>query len=343
MSGGHRPHELGTSDNDDVGLPSFSSRDWVATTAGLAQRRPDVAVVGAPMDINTTWRPGARFGPRAVRASAYDPGTYHLDLGLDIFEWLDVVDAGDAYCPHGQSARSHRNIEAKVTDVLRADAFPVIIGGDHSITYPAATAGRPQVRLGQGRPAALRRARRHRRQHRGAPALARHPDAPADRVGRDPRPQLRPGGSARLLAAAGGLRLDARAGDDLASDARRVGSGHARSSRTRSPRAGDGDWLYLSVDIDVLDPGFAPGTGTPEPGGMNPADLLRAVRQIALETPLVAMDVVEVSPPYDHADNTVNNAHRVILETPALATQEEAGAGAAGHPTRRRPDPARLR
>ena len=83
--------------------------------------------------------------------------------------------------------------------------------------------------------------------------------------------------------------------------------------------------IYLSVDIDVLDPGFAPGTGTPEPGGMTPADLLRAVRQIALTTNVVAMDVVEVSPPYDWADLTVNNAHRVVLEVlAALAWKRRA-------------------
>jgi agmatinase len=76
----------------------------------------------------------------------------------------------------------------------------------------------------------------------------------------------------------------------------------------------DTDGIYLSVDIDVLDPGFAPGTGTPEPGGLNPADLLRAVRRLALETPLVAMDIVEVSPPYDWAETTINNAHRTVLE-----------------------------
>ena len=74
------------------------------------------------------------------------------------------------------------------------------------------------------------------------------------------------------------------------------------------------DKLYISVDIDVLDPGFAPGTGTPEPGGMNPADLLRVVRELARRTDVVALDVVEVSPPYDHADLTVNNAHRVVYE-----------------------------
>ncbi len=64
----------------------------------------------------------------------------------------------------------------------------------------------------------------------------------------------------------------------------------------------------------MLDPGFAPGTGTPEPGGLNPADLLRALRKLALETPLVAMDIVEVAPAYDWADTTVNNAHRCVLE-----------------------------
>jgi agmatinase len=88
------------------------------------------------------------------------------------------------------------------------------------------------------------------------------------------------------------------------------------------------DALYLSVDIDVLDPGFAPGTGTPEPGGMNPADLLRAVRQIALDTNLVALDVVEVAPPYDWADTTVNNAHRVVMEVLAgLAFRKRNAAG----------------
>jgi arginase family enzyme len=76
----------------------------------------------------------------------------------------------------------------------------------------------------------------------------------------------------------------------------------------------EADGVYLSLDIDVLDPGFAPGTGTPEPGGLAPVDLLRAVRKLALETPIVAMDVVEVAPAYDWAELTVNNAHRAILE-----------------------------
>jgi agmatinase len=85
--------------------------------------------------------------------------------------------------------------------------------------------------------------------------------------------------------------------------------------------------IYLSVDIDVLDPGFAPGTGTPEPGGMQPADLLRAIRKIALRTNLVAMDLVEVSPPYDHSEITAQNANRCILDAiSALAVKKTKGA-----------------
>jgi agmatinase len=72
--------------------------------------------------------------------------------------------------------------------------------------------------------------------------------------------------------------------------------------------------VYISIDIDVLDPGFAPATGTPEPGGFAPIDLLRIVRQLVLETDVVAFDVMEVAPAYDHADITVNNAHRLIWE-----------------------------
>jgi agmatinase len=85
-------------------------------------------------------RPGARFGPRAIRSTAYEPGTYHLDLGLEIFDWLEVVDFGDAYCPHGQTEVSHNNIRERVHAVASRGIVPVVLGGDHSITWPAATA-----------------------------------------------------------------------------------------------------------------------------------------------------------------------------------------------------------
>ena len=122
------------------GLSTFGQRPLVTDPEQLDSWQPDVAIVGAPFDISTTNRPGARFGPRAIRALAYEPGTYHLDLGIEIFEHLEVVDYGDAYCPHGQTETSHANIRERVHQVASRGIVPVTLGGDHSITWPAATA-----------------------------------------------------------------------------------------------------------------------------------------------------------------------------------------------------------
>src|SRR5687768_11683689 len=110
--------------NGYEGLATFASRPWLTDAEELAARRPDVAIVGAPFDISTTYRPGARFGPRALRATAHHPGSYHLDLGIEIFDWLDVVDAGDAHCPHGSTERSHDNIRSKVGAIAGAGILP---------------------------------------------------------------------------------------------------------------------------------------------------------------------------------------------------------------------------
>ena len=332
-------------DNDNLGLPTFGNRDWVGTVAGLAARRPDVAIVGAPFDINTTYRAGARFGPKYLRGTAYDPGTYHLDLGIELYDWLDVVDHGDAHCPHGQTAPSLRNIERKVAGVLAAGAMPIVIGGDHSITWPSATA--VARKYGWGKLGLL------------------HFDAHADTADIIEGNLASHGTPMRRLIESGAVRgknfvqvglrgywPPPETFDWMQDNEMTWHLMHDIWDRGVKPviadaiaRASDGcDALYLSVDIDVLDPGFAPGTGTPEPGGMNPADLLRAVRSIALETPLVAMDVVEVSPPYDHADSTVNNAHRVMLEALAgLAHKKRERAGGAVTRPGTRPDPASLR
>src|ERR1700755_1268961 len=90
-----------------AGMVSFGHRPFLTEVEQLESARAERAIVGPPFDIATTNRPGARFGPRAIRATAYEPGTYHLDLGLEIFAWLEDVDFGGAYSPHGQTAGSH--------------------------------------------------------------------------------------------------------------------------------------------------------------------------------------------------------------------------------------------
>ncbi|MFZ8822379.1 MAG: agmatinase family protein, partial [Ilumatobacteraceae bacterium] len=122
------------------GLSTFAQQPFVPDLEDLDRWKPDVAIVGAPFDIGTTNRPGARFGPRSIRASAYESGTYHIDLDLEIFDHLTVVDAGDAHCPHGNTDQSLANIRHRVHEVARRGIIPITLGGDHTITWPAATA-----------------------------------------------------------------------------------------------------------------------------------------------------------------------------------------------------------
>ena len=124
-----------------MGPATFGMRPLLTEPEQLDEWQPDVAIVGAPWDDNTTNRPGARFGPRALRANAYDPGTYHLDLGVEIFDHLEVVDYGDAIVTHGHvGAVAGAPSTSACAEVASRGIIPVILGGDHSITWPAATA-----------------------------------------------------------------------------------------------------------------------------------------------------------------------------------------------------------
>ena len=318
-----------------AGLVTFGHRPFLTEPEQLDSWQPDVAIVGAPFDISTTNRPGARFGPRAIRTQAYEPGTYHLDLGIEIFDWLEVVDYGDAHCPHGQTEVGHHNIRAKVAEVASRGIIPVILGGDHSITWPAATAVASHHGFGN--------------------VGIVHFDAHADTADMVEGNLASHGTPMRRLIESGAVlgRNFVQVGlrgywppEDVFEWMQDQGMrwhlmhevwerGIAAVIEDAVAEALDGaDHLYVSVDIDVLDPGFAPGTGTPEPGGMTPADLLRTVRALAMRTNLVALDVVEVAPAYDVSDNTVNNAHRVVFEALAgLAWQRrEAAGGTAGPP-----------
>ncbi|MEZ5248734.1 MAG: arginase family protein [Ilumatobacteraceae bacterium] len=296
-------------------VQTFAQRPLVTELQQLAEWQADVAILGAPFDLGTTNRTSARFGPRALRTDAYDPGTYHLDLGLEIFDWLEVVDVGDAYCPSGMVQESLDNIRAKVAQVVELGVMPITIGGDHTVTWPGRHRGRRAPRVRPGGHGALRRTRRHRRHHRRQPGQPRHPDAPADRERCDPRHQLRADRLARVLARRRRVGVDGEQGMrwHLMDEVHRRGLDAVLTDAIAEAMDGV-DHLYVSVDIDCLDPAYAPGTGTPEPGGLASADLLRALRRLARETPLVGFDLMEVAPAYDHADCTVNVAHRCIME-----------------------------
>ncbi len=123
-----------------VGVPTFGRRPLLTEPEQLDEWRPDAAIVGAPWDDNTTHRPGARFGPRALRAATYVNGSYHLDLELEIFDHLELVDYGDALVASGLWDVTYAAIHDRVAEVAGRGIIPLVIGGDHSITWPSATA-----------------------------------------------------------------------------------------------------------------------------------------------------------------------------------------------------------
>jgi agmatinase len=311
-----------------VGLGSFMKLPWVDDLEALARLRPDVAIVGAPFDDAVSHRPGARFGPRAIREAQYTAGSIHsLQLGVEPFEVLEVVDAGDANIIPAWIDRAHALIYRKVRDVAATGAIPIVLGGDHSITWPSATA--------------ISEIRRP-----GSIGIV-HFDAHADTANEDWGVLAGHGTPMRRLIESGavkgrnfvqvGLRGYWPPVETFRWMQEQGMRWHfMREIEERGPEAVvrdaiaealDGpDAIYLSVDIDVIDPGLAPGTGTPEPGGLLTRELLRAIRQIVAAVDLAGMDIVEVSPPYDHAEATAMAANRCALEAiSALAAKRIAG------------------
>ncbi len=310
-----------------MGATTFAKTPLVEDIGKVTALAPDVAIVGAPLDDGTTYRPGARFGPRAIRTANNNYGVfYSLQLGVDIFEVLDVVDAGDANIEPSWMERGYAMIYRKVRDLARTGVIPIVLGGDHGITWPSATAiaeVNDPTRIGMV-----------------------HFDAHAD-TGEVMGPIANHGSPMRKLLESGAIggpnfvQVGLRGyWPDEGTLAWMREKGFRTHFMTEIEEHGaeavvdkaidealDGaDAVYLSVDIDVLDPAYAPGTGTAEPGGLSTRELLRAIRRIVGAVNIAAMDVVEVSPPYDHADLTSMAANRVVMEAlSALAVKKRSG------------------
>jgi agmatinase len=289
------------------------ARTTLNTLAGL-----DVVFIGAPFDSGTSHRPGARFGPQAIRSTDYlphDGSRPHLALGVDPLTELRVGDLGDVVMPPGNTQESLRRLDATVTAVSRAGAIPVILGGDHTIAFPDATGVARHV--GWGRLSMI------------------HFDAHADTGETDFGSLYGHGTPMRRLIESGAVRGDRflqiglrgywpepptlawMAAQNMRSyEMTEIVSRGLDECLTEAfaIATDECDAVFLSVDVDVVDPGMAPGTGTPEPGGLTSRQLLDSVRRIAMTLPLAGVDVVEVSPPYDHAEVTAFLANRVVLE-----------------------------
>ncbi len=293
---------------------TFSKLPLVLDPADLAG--VDVAIVGAPIDETVSARPGARFGPRAIRLADVSGGRWrpNMDVGVDPLEVLTVVDYGDVAITPADAARSHEALRAGVAEICAAAAVPIVLGGDHSIAHPdvgAVAAHVAPAALGlihfdahaDNAPSLWGVTRSH-----GTPMrlLVEEGSLPGDRIVQIGLRGYWPDPEDFAWARGQGFRwhlmeeISERGMDDVMDDV--------------IAAATKWDHTFLSFDIDVCDPAFAPGTGTPEPGGLTARDAIRAVRRIATEVGLAGMEVVEVSPPYDTSDITALLAHRLVLE-----------------------------
>ena len=306
-----------------IGIPTYLGTPFAINGKELKSMNADIAIIGAPVDMGVVGRPGARYGPRAIRQADYWPkpaklsNLYHLNLEVFPLKEMNVVDFGDANCPPSSLEKSHEAIEKKVTEALDADAIPIVLGGDHSITLPSATA--VAKKYGYGNVGMV---------HFDAHADTRESSYGDVLIGH--------GSPMRRLIESGaipgknfvqiGLRgpwpppVDQKWMKDqgmrwhLMAEIEKKGFDAVLEMAISEALDGP-DKLYISVDVDVMDPAFAPGTGTPEPGGISSLELLRAIREIVLSKGMVAMDVVEVAPVYDQpGDITAQAAHRCIYE-----------------------------
>jgi agmatinase len=294
---------------DYAGFLSFGGAPLAQEPEDLAG--VDVAIVGAPTDDLVSDGPGTRFAPRAIRAASCPPGP-HLEAGVDAFAVLRIVDYGDAAVVPANPAASHAAIERLVGEVVDAGALPVTLGGDHSITEPCIAA----IAARRG-PVGLLHFDTHTDTGREVFGVEHSHGTPMFRL-------VEAGRVDGARYAQIGLRgywpgpaeFEWQRAQGITSffmhDVRDLGIKEV--TRRALAQVGEGP-VYLTVDVDVLDPAFAPGTGTPEPGGMTSLDLLWAVRQIAASVELVGADVVEVLPAsIGSADITALIAERVVRE-----------------------------
>jgi agmatinase len=296
---------------DAMTVPRFAGPDTFARLPRLGDvGHADVALLGVPFDSGVSYRPGARFGPGAVRAGSKLLRPYHPNLDVEPWSVLQVADAGDAAVNPFNLIEAIEAIEASADATYQSAERIITIGGDHTIALPLLRAAH----------------RRH------GPIALVHFDAHLDTWdtyfgapythGTPFRRASQEGLLAMDHACHVGTRGPLYSRQDLVEDRQ---LGFATVSTDDVARRGVDEAIdrirervadlpvYLSIDIDVLDPAHAPGTGTPEPGGLTSRELQMILRGL-IDLDIVGADVVEVSPAYDHAELTSLAAANIVYE-----------------------------
>jgi agmatinase len=309
-------YQMNTYDNGRLNLPfvGISSFGKSPICLDWDQIDADVAILGAPLDMGTQFRSGARFGPRAIREAstlfsfghggAYDHEDDVIYLSQDS---VRMVDVGDADIVHTDQAKSLANIEFGVRKILQKKALPVVLGGDHSINIACVNAFSEEE-----------------------PIHIVQLDAHLDFV--DERHGVRNGHGSPMRRAADhahvtgltqiGIRNVSSTARDGYVTARSMGSDILSVRQFRKlgvegtlERIPKGKRYYLTIDIDGFDPSIAPGTGTPSHGGFVYYEGLELIAGLAKRGTIVGVDLVEVAPDYDHSGSTAILAAQLLLNT----------------------------
>ena len=281
----------------------------------------EVAIFGAPLDAGTTYRPGTRFGPQGIRRATNLFGTYNYEMGVDLREQLNLVDIGDVFAIPGNLEKSFDQISKAIGHVMSQNVFPVVLGGDHSIGYPTVRGLAPYV---DGNIGII-----HFDRHVDTQELdldERMHTTPwfhATDIKNAPATNLVQIGIGGWQAPRAGVKVGRARGTTVMTvgDVERVGVDKIIETALELAWQG-AKAVYLSFDIDVIDSGFVPGTGWPEPGGLLPREALALVRGVAAGG-ISGMEIVECSPPYDWAEQTSLISARVVLD--ALASLVQTG------------------
>lgn len=294
-----------------AGVATFAGAPYRPDAADEAFAELDIAILGVPMDLGVTNRAGARLGPRAVRA-VERIGPYEHVLKVAPFGEARIADVGDVPMASRFSLEGcHRDIEAYLGQVVAAGVKPLCVGGDHSISHPILKAVGRERAGGAG------------------PVGMIHIDAHCDTSGAYEGSKFHHGGPFRQAVLDGvldpertiqiGIRGGAEflwefsyeAGMTVIHAEEAVAMGWSAVVARAREVVGEGP-TYISFDVDSLDPGFAPGTGTPEVGGLAPREVLQLLRGF-MGLNLVGADVVEVAPQYDATTNTAQAAAQVLF------------------------------
>ncbi len=280
----------------------------------------EVAILGAPFDMGTTYRSGTRFGPQAIRRISALYSTYSYEFGVDLREQLTACDLGDIFVIPGNIEKTFDQVSRAVSHVVENGVFPVILGGDHSLGYPNVRGIAPHIDGNVGiihldRHVDMQEKDMDERMHTTPWFHATNiPNAPAKNL---------------VQAGIGGWQVP-RSSVEVARERKSTimtigdveAMGVDKAAEMALEVAWDGaDAVYLSFDIDSVDSGFVPGTGWPEPGGYLPREALKFLHLVAKEG-LCGMEVVEVSPPYDKSDQTALLAARAVADVLATLVSE---------------------